>query len=62
MMTRIWMLLATMALAAACTGGEPANCTCVAVAECTTDNNNTAETCGVGLVCCPAAPAGADGG
>ncbi len=54
MMARISMLIAALALTAAC--GGPPNCACVASAACTT---NYTESCGVGLVCCPPV---ADGG
>jgi hypothetical protein len=54
-MAKIWLLLGTLVLAGACSGGEPSNCDCVALAACTTATSTT-ETCGVGLVCCPPIP------
>ncbi len=53
-MAKIWLLLGTLALLGAC-GPTSTDCTCVAVAACYTANATT-ETCGVGLVCCPALP------
>jgi len=61
-MARTWLLLGlglVMGVLASC-GPSGTNCNCVSTAACSTANQAT-ETCGVGLVCCPAAQA-ADGG
>jgi hypothetical protein len=51
-MAKILALLGALVLAAAC-GPAGTNCNCIATGACYTNYNNTAETCGVGLVCCP---------
>jgi hypothetical protein len=58
-MAKIWLLLGTLALAAAC-GPTGTNCNCVATGACYTATATT-DACGVGLVCCPIEQT-ADGG
>jgi hypothetical protein len=56
-MKAMLLLLGTIALALSACGPSGTNCDCVSTAACSTLNQAT-QSCGVGLVCCPALPDG----